>query len=101
MIVFLHNKKTITIAKALLQRVHLSSTFCHSTLTRALAPDSVNVRVFLAGYMITHRPTQVFECIGPSELGLFEVAGPLLELFQSIINAVHNWPKRNFQLVPP
>ena len=41
LIVFLCDKKTIAIAKALLQRVHLSSTFLHSTLTQALAPDSV------------------------------------------------------------
>ena len=46
--------------------------------------------------MIAHWPTHVFECVGPLELGLFEVAGPLLESFQSIIDAVHNLPKHYF-----
>ena len=87
-------------ARALLQRVHLSSTFRHRTLVQALAPNSVNTRVFLAGYMIAYRPTHVFESMGALEQGLFEAAGPVLESFQSIIDAVHNSPTRDFQSVP-
>ena len=66
-------------AKALLQRVHLLSTFSHCTLVQALAPDSVNVLVFLAGYMIAHQPTHVFKSMGTLEKALFNVVGPLLE----------------------
>ena len=97
---FLRDKKTIAIAKALLQRVHLSSTFRHRTPVRAPAPDSVNTRVFLAGYMIAYRPTHVFESMGALEQRLFDAAGPLLESFQSIIDAVHSSPTRDFQSVP-
>ena len=101
LIVFLRNKEVIAVGKACLQRVHLSSTFRHRTLTRALAPDSVNVRVFLAGYMIAYCPTHVFESMGPLENALLEAAVPMLESFQTIIDAVRNSPQRNFSSAPP
>ena len=81
--------------------MHLSSTFRHRTLTRALAPENVNVRVFLAGYMIAYRPTHVFESMGALENALLEAAGPLLESFQTIIDAVRNSPQRSFSSAPP
>jgi hypothetical protein len=101
LVVFLKDKKTVAMARALLQRVHLSSTSRHSTPVEELEPDFVNTRVFLAGYMIAYRPTHVFESMGALEQGLFESAGPLLESFQSIMDAIHSSPTRDFQSAPP
>ena len=81
--------------------MHLSSAFRHRTLTRALAPETVNARVFLAGYMIAYRPTHVFESMGALEHALLEAAGPLMETFQNIVDAVRNSRQRCFSLLPP
>ena len=64
LVVHLREKETIRIAKAMLQRVHLLCTLRHGSPPRALAPENVNVRVFLAGFMIAFRPTHVFESMG-------------------------------------
>ena len=97
LIVFLRKKEIIAIAKACLQRVRLSCAFRHRM--RAPPPHNVNFRVFLAAYMIAYRPTHVFESMGALENALLEAAGPLLESFQTIIDAVRN--SQQFSAVPP
>ena len=47
-------------------------------------PENVNVRVFLAGYMVAFRPAHVFESMGALEQALLEAATPLLYAFEKI-----------------
>ena len=54
----------------------------------ASRPDSINVRVFLVAHMIAHRPTHVFESMGPLEQALFDVAVPLVTNLESIARAI-------------
>jgi hypothetical protein len=54
----------------------------------ALAPQHVNVRVFLASFMIAYFPANVFENMGPLEKALFDVATPLIECFELITGAI-------------
>ena len=96
LIVFLRKKEIIAITKACLQRVHLSCTFRHQIQHQT--DEKVNVRIFLAGYMIAYRPTHVFESMGVLEHELLNTAGPLLETFHSIIDAVRN--SKQFSKVP-
>jgi len=86
--------------EALLRRVHHVSTLRHRAHTPSLGPQSVNVRVFLAGYMIAHKPSHVFESMGALEQSLSEVACQLLGTFQTIIDAVRDSPHRSFSSVP-
>ena len=88
LVVHLREKETIRIAKAMLQRVHLLCTLRHGSPPRALAPENVNVRVFLAGFMIAFRPTHVFESMGELEGALLNAATPLMEKFQGIIHCL-------------
>jgi hypothetical protein len=88
LVVHLREKETIRIAKAMLQRVHLLCTLRHGSPPRALAPENVNVRVFLAGFMIAFRPTHVFESMGVLEGALLNAATPLMEKFQGIIHCL-------------
>ena len=81
--------------------MHLSSALRHCTLNRALARETVNTRIFLAGYMIAYRPTHVFESMGPLENALLEAAVSMLESFQTIVDAVRNSPQRTFSSAPP
>jgi hypothetical protein len=61
-VVVLREKQVIAIAKACLQRIHLLCTFRHGSPPKSLvAPNEVNVKVFLAAFMIVHRQTHVFE----------------------------------------
>ena len=76
LIVFLRKKEIIAITKACLQRVHLSCTFRHHIQYQT--NEKVNVRVFLAGYMIAYCPTHVFESMGVLEHALLNAASPLL-----------------------
>ena len=85
--VFLRKKEILAISRALLQRVYLSSAFRHRTLRRGQAPESVNVRVFLAGYMIAYSTTHVFEDMGKLERSLLDAAVPMIESFQAIADA--------------
>jgi hypothetical protein len=48
----------------------------------------VNVRVFLAAYMIAFRPTHVFESMGALEKTLFDAALQLLTRFQDIVQRI-------------
>jgi hypothetical protein len=98
LVIFLREKSTIAIARACLQRIHLLSTFRHGSPDHALEPDNVNIRVFLAAFMIAFRPTHVFESMGSREQTLFDAALPLLTSFQRIIERVAS--AGSFQAVP-
>ena len=88
LVVHLREKPVIGLAKAALQRIHLLSTFRHGSPSKALSPENVNVRVFLAGFMIAYRPTFVFESMGRLEQPLYEKAIVLLALFEKIGRSV-------------
>lgn len=93
LIVFLREKSTIAAARALLMRVHRLSTILHGFPPNS--DESVNVRVFLAMYMIALRPSHVFEEINVLERALMDAANRLLRCFESIISQVL---ARNFTL---
>jgi hypothetical protein len=97
-VVFLREKPVIAITKACLQRLHLLSTFRHWSPPKSLSPNEVNVKVFLAAYMIVHRPTHVFETMGKLEIDLLEAATPLLAAFEQICDQVHS--QKEFGKVP-
>ena len=100
LVVFLREKDTIAVTKACLQRIHLLCTFRHGSPSKALAPDNVNVKVFLAGFMVAYRPTHVFESMGALEQALLEAATPLLTIFHKICACIRSSPGRSFQDVP-
>jgi len=100
LVVLLREKPIIAVSKACLQRIHLLSTFRHGSPSKALAPENVNVRVFLAGFMIAYRPTHVFESMGALEQALYESATPLLTTFERICSHIQSSPGKSFQEVP-
>jgi hypothetical protein len=100
LVVLLRDKPVIAAMKAGLQRMHLLATFRHGSPSKSLAPENVNVRVFLAAYMIAYRPTHVFESMGTLEQALFESAVPLLNQFQTMSNTLLAAPYKHFQMVP-
>ena len=99
LVVYLREKHVISIAKKCLQRVHLLSTFRHGSPSRALSAENVNVRVFLAGFMIAYRPTHVFESMGALEHALLEATTPLLDAFEKICACIQK--DKAFSEVPP
>ena len=99
LVVLLREKPIIQTMSNILQRVHLLSTFRHGSPSKALTPENVNVKVFLAGYMIAYRPTHVFESMGALETALLEAATPLITTFQKICAVVKQG--RGFQAVSP
>jgi hypothetical protein len=101
LVVKLREKPLIATAKAMLQRVHMLATCRHGSPTpRALAPGHVNVRVFLAGYMIAYRPTHVFESMGTLEHPLLEAATRMLNSFEAIMGVLRD-NGGHFDAVPP
>jgi hypothetical protein len=50
--------------------------------------DTVNVRVFLAAYMIACSPSHVFESMGTLEKDLLDSAVLLLGLFEQILSGI-------------
>jgi len=100
LVIFLREKKVINLAKQALRRVHFLSTFRHGSPSRALVPENVNVRVFLAGFMIAYRPTHVFESMGRLEQALFESATPLIKTFEEICKHIMASKNHSFAEVP-
>ena len=100
LVVFLREKPVISATKAALQRMHMLSTFRHGSPSKSIAPENVNVRVFLAAYMIAYRPTNVFESMGTLEQALFESAVPMLSMFERMCDTLLAAPFKHFQYVP-
>ena len=100
LVVFLREKPVIAAMRAALQRMHMLSTFRHGSPSKSLAPENVNVRVFLAAFMIAFRPTHVFESMGTLEQALFESSVPLLSQFERMCNTLLAAPRPCFQMVP-
>ena len=100
LVVKLREKPLIATVKAMLQRVHLLCTFRHGSPCRALAPANVNVRVFLAAYMIAYRSTHVFESMGVLEQPLLAAATRLLDCFETIMGALRE-NDGQFAALPP
>jgi hypothetical protein len=96
----LREKPVIAITKAALQRVHLLTTFRHGSPSAALIPENVNVRVFLAGFMIAYRPTHVFESMGTLEQALYDAATPMLGTFEAICKHINGSKQHSFEEVP-
>lgn len=88
LVILLREQPIIKAAKAVLQRIHLQSTFRHGSPSRSIDAGNVNVRVFLAANMIAYRPSHVFESMGQLEQPLFESSVPLLNMFHGICNAL-------------
>ena len=96
----LRDDHVIAAGKACLQRIHFLSTFRHGSPAGVVAPESVNVRVFLAAYMISFRSTRVFETMGVLEQALFDAAAALIVSFERICSSVLAVDKGGFQNVP-
>ena len=86
---YLREQNVIAATKACLQRIHLLTIFRHgSPALTALVPEHVNVRVFLAGFMIAYHPTRVFETMGALEQALLDSTDPLIEAFERICHQI-------------
>jgi hypothetical protein len=85
---FLNDKSVIAATRGALQRVHFLVTCLHGSPPRSLAPENVNVRVVLAGFMLGFRPTQVFETMTPAAEAVQASAIKLLTCFHRICTAV-------------
>jgi hypothetical protein len=64
----------------LLRIIHLTNFGRQET---PLISGTVNVKIFLASYMISSRPKHVFEAIGELEQKLFEASKPFLDCFHA------------------
>ena len=72
--------------KRFLHRVHLFSIFRHGNMPAG--HDAVNVRVFLALYMIAYRTSHVFETFETVERTLVDASVRLAEVFERIARSV-------------
>ena len=98
LVVFLREKTTLEVSKAALQRIHLLCTFRHGSPINTNAREKVNVRLFLADYMIAFRPTHVFESMGLLEQALLDIATPFIATFQKIADDITK--RESFSKVP-
>ena len=80
----LKQQPIVDMVKGCLRRIHLLATKRHGSPPGALAPENVNVRVVLAGFMAAYRPTHVFETMGPLERSLHESGIALIQAFEAI-----------------
>ena len=92
---FLRDEGTVARCQTCLPRI-LSLCSAKSTPASQAEQDpstaNLNVRVFLAAYMIALHPTRIFEEMGAVERDLTESAQRLLELFETILSAIRSRP---------
>jgi T-complex protein 11 len=81
----LRDPKVIERTRNCLQRIHARCISQHGS--GANQPPSINVRVFLAGFLIAHKRENVFESLtGRKELSLYSAAVPLLQSFRYMVD---------------
>jgi hypothetical protein len=88
LVVFLREKPIVKVARNCVQRIHFCCNSLHGAPRKALEPESVNVRVVLAAYMIAGRPTHVFESMGALEQSLYESALVLTANLESLARSI-------------
>jgi hypothetical protein len=82
---FLREKATVSRTKACLERFHRLSNLVHkTTMSSSENPERINVRIFVAAFMIVAHPKRVFERIGTLEGKLLESAKKVLDIFEKI-----------------
>ena len=82
LVIYLRENITIATTKDCLQQIHGLCVARHGPTN---ADTAVNVRVFMAGYMIVHYPANVFEDLDAQlVVDLREAAAPLLASFEQI-----------------
>lgn len=81
-VLFLRQKKTITETKLCIDRINNLIIILYGK--EKFNIPNFNIRIFLAGYMITYYTTHVFENMGTSEQQLFDITNILIETFDNI-----------------
>jgi len=76
LVLFLRNNTTISCAKV-----------CVDRFRRGYWSQAINVRVFLAAYMIVLHPGNVFESVGALEAAVIESARRLVEIYENILRS--------------
>ena len=84
--VVLRRKSLIAAVKACLMRIHTCAVLRHKST--AAFRTTVNVRVFIAAFIIAHRPTHVFRTMGALEVALYNTARSLLAAFGTICDRI-------------
>lgn len=85
LVVFLRQKDTISKTKALLMRFHNSARFVFGDPINTNLPDQVNVRVFLAAYMMVFFSSRVFEEVKELEAAVRQAATRVISNFERMI----------------
>jgi hypothetical protein len=85
-------ESTISLLKDCLDKIYRLATtkYIIDGLQRPTGTTKVNVRVFLAAYMIACFPAHVFESMGVLEQSLLQAARRLLEIFEAICLALQS-----------
>jgi hypothetical protein len=99
---FLRNKVVVKTAKACLERIHRICNLRNKVgPTPGLEPARVNVRVFLAIYMIASHPDKVFESLSdPLVQPLRDAASKFLDHFETICSAIRDHPHKAYNDLP-
>ena len=96
LIEYLREKATISRTKDCLERFHRMCNLMHKVQKKDSPPEKVNVRIFLAVYMIVDHPAHVFESMGELEQKLLASAQKLLNIFEEIMRStlpMHSLPR--------
>lgn len=83
--VVLRRKSLISAVKACLMRIHTCAVLRHKGTANR---PTLNVRVFIAAFMIAHWPTYVFRTMGALELALYNTSRSLLAAFGTICDRI-------------
>ena len=104
LIEYLREKSTISRTKDCLERFHRTCNLMHKVQKKDSPPEKVNVRIFLAMYMIVEYTAHVFESMGELEQKLLASAQKLLNIFEEIMQStvpMHSLPRDLTKSFPP
>jgi hypothetical protein len=100
---FLRKKCVVAAVKCVLERIHRVCNLRNKVANPnpGAPPERVNVRVFIAAYMIVSHPGKVFDDAGaPLEQALHSSAEVAIDQFENICAAIHSHPHRAYNDLP-
>jgi hypothetical protein len=100
LIILLKKKSVILKSKNCLEKIYKLCISRHSFLITDSTPKNINIKEFLAGYMIAYYSNDVLDNMGTLEQALFDATVPLITTFENICRVIYSSDNHSLNDVP-
>lgn len=90
LLLFLQEKEVLHITRACLQRLHLRCTVLHPAVVQTSMLKSINVREFLAAFLLVHWKSKMFDNFDDLEASVYDAAVAMTDGLHALVAAVND-----------